>query len=378
MRIALVNDLALAVEALRRTVATLPGATVAWIARDGQEAVDRAAADPPDLILMDMVMPVMDGVEATRRILARAPVPILVVTASVRGNQDRVYKALGAGAIDVAATPRLAASGEVLAAEGLIRKIMAAGTLTALAPSVGGNGAVSAAATSGTEAATSGAASAALRRSTSIGAPDAAPLLAIGASTGGPQALVEVLRRLPRPLRHAVVIAQHVDPQFAPGLATWLTSESGHPVRALRDGERPVAGDILLATSGDHVVLSADGALRYQAEPRQMPYRPSVDVLFHSLASHHGTPSVAVLLTGMGRDGAEGLLALRKRGWTTIAQDRKTSVVWGMPGAAATLGAATLVLPLTSIATSAGSAMHAAMRRSGEAPSASRPRQSPR
>lgn len=364
MRIAVVNDLGLAVEALRRTVALVPKASLAWIARDGREAVERAASDPPDLILMDMVMPVMDGVEATQRILAKAPIPILVVTASIRGNQERVYKALGAGAIDVAATPRLSPGGEVLGAEALLRKIAAAATLSpggGSSPPATAAHAIRTPASPQRQPATEG------RRAAPTAPGEATPadppLLAIGASTGGPQALVDLLRGLPRPLGYRVLIAQHVDPQFAPGLATWLATESGHAVRPLRHGEVPACGDVLLGTSGDHVVVGDRGAARYAAEPRETPFRPSVDVLFLSLASARIAPGVAVLLTGMGRDGAEGLLALRRCGWTTIAQDQATSVVWGMPGAAVACGAATMVLPLPQIAGAVESAMRAAMRR---------------
>src|SRR6185295_12176497 len=132
MRIGIVNDLRLAVESLRRCVALIPGASVAWIAEDGAQAVARCAEDRPDLILMDMIMPVMDGVEATRRIMRATPCPILVVTATVEGNAGKVFEALGAGALDAVATPGLTADGRALNAEPLVRKIQAIGVIAGI------------------------------------------------------------------------------------------------------------------------------------------------------------------------------------------------------------------------------------------------------
>jgi chemotaxis response regulator CheB len=144
-----------------------------------------------------------------------------------------------------------------------------------------------------------------------------------------------------------VVIVQHIDRAFAPGLAEWLGRETGHAVVLAQDGRTPAAGTIHVACSDDHLVLD-HGTFRHRAEPRALAHRPSVDVFFESLV---GQPrGVAVLLTGMGRDGAEGLRALRRAGWHTIAQDEATSVVWGMPGAAVALGAAVEVLPVQRIA----------------------------
>jgi two-component system response regulator WspF len=175
------------------------------------------------------------------------------------------------------------------------------------------------------------------------------PLLAIGASTGGPQALVEILKRMTRPLTYAVVIVQHVDPAFAPGLASWLSSETGLPVSAVDPGQTPRAGHVAVACTGDHLVLDVRGHFQYVAEPAGYAYRPSVDVLFESLRVAPLKPGVAVLLTGMGRDGAAGLRSLRQTGWHTIAQDEATSVIWGMPGAAVALDAADAVLPIQDI-----------------------------
>lgn len=320
MRIGIVNDLALAREALRRVVEA-SGGRLAWEANDGAEGIALAIADPPDLILMDIVMPGVDGADATRAIMSRRPCPILVVTASVSGNLPRVYEALGAGALDAAETPSLTKTGGLAGAERLLAKIEMISKLR-------GDRACSA--PGPTDA-------------------DAGDLVAIGSSTGGPTALGEILAALPKEFSACIVIVQHLDAAFAPGLADWLAERAGMPVRIARHGDRPAPGGVLLAGGADHLVMNPNGAFAYTAEPADLFYRPAVNLFFNSLATHHPKPGLAVVLTGMGDDGAHGLLVLRKLGWRTIVQDEASSVVWGMPRAAAKLGAAEQILPLPSI-----------------------------
>jgi two-component system response regulator WspF len=176
------------------------------------------------------------------------------------------------------------------------------------------------------------------------------PLVVLGASTGGPQALAEILAGLPARLRAGVIIVQHVDATFAPGLAQWLSEQANRPVTLIAEGHRPAAGEVLLSVTDDHLVLGEDHRLHYSPEPRSACYRPSVNVFFTSVARNWPRPGVAALLTGMFHDGAEGLLALRRLGWRTIAQDEASSVVWGMPKAAIEIGAAEEVLHLDQIA----------------------------
>jgi two-component system response regulator WspF len=343
MRVGIVNDLAVACEALRRAVATDPDLSVAWIARDGAEAVACAKRDRPDVVLMDLIMPVMDGVAATREIMRAAPCPILVVTATVSGNAGLVYEALGAGALDAVNTPTIAAQGAIDGAAELVRRIR----LVARAQSV-----------RETAAPASVAATAAPHRPS---AP--CPIVAIGASTGGPRAIADVLASLPRPLSFGVVVVQHVSSAFVGGFAEWLASESRRDVRLARTGERLAANDVVIAGEDRHLVIAPDGALAYADEPRESVHRPAVDELFASLA-RNAAPGVAVLLTGMGRDGAEGLARLRAAGWHTIAQDEATSVVWGMPGAAHRLGAAVETLPVGAIGAAIARAVARAVARS--------------
>ena len=143
----------------------------------------------------------------------------------------------------------------------------------------------------------------------------------LGASTGGPQALAEILGRLPARLEAGIIIVQHVDAAFAPGWAAGSPSRRGGAVDADRGGHRPAAGEVLLTVTDDHLVLGEDRRLHYSPEPRSACYRPSVNVFFASVAQNWPRPGVAVLLTGMFHDGARGLLALRRQGWRTIAQD---------------------------------------------------------
>ena len=322
MRIAIVNDVRAASEALRRVVERLPGHEVAWIAADGVEAIALARQDRPDLILMDLLMPHLDGAEATRQIMASAACAILVVTATVSGNISLVYDAMGYGALDAVDTPVLGPQGELAGVGPLVDKINLIAKLVA-APAAGPR---------------------VVRGSVPSGP---MRLLVVGASTGGPKALCELLLPLPRDWNTAVVVVQHVDVAFAPGLAAWLADRTGRPVRVAEHGQRPQPGEVLVAGTNDHLVMAAGGALEYHVEPRDVFFRPSVDVFFESVAAHGPKLGVAVVLTGMGRDGARGLAALRHKGWHTIAQDEASSVVWSMPKAAIEAGAACEVLPVS-------------------------------
>ena len=333
MKVGIVNDLAVACEALRRAVAQDRALEVAWIARDGVEAVECARRQRVDVILMDLIMPRMDGVEATREIMRVAPCPILVVTATVTGNASLVYEALGAGALDAVNTPTFARGAEIEGAAELLRRIRLIAKVESVvvpempvrAPAVAVRAPVAA----------------------------ATPIVAIGASTGGPRAVADVIRALPKPFAGAVLVVQHVSNVFVKGYAEWLATETGARVALARAGHAPQAGDVLVAAEDRHLVLDADGRIAYRdiaaLQPDPQLHRPAVDELFVSLAAS-GRTGVAVLLTGMGRDGAAGLLRLRLAGWHTIAQDEATSVVWGMPRAAVELGAACEVLPVGAIA----------------------------
>jgi len=174
-------------------------------------------------------------------------------------------------------------------------------------------------------------------------------LIIIGASAGGPAALVEVLSALPEDFSPAIVIIQHIDQLFAPGLVEWLNGHSKLRVRLACEGDSVSSGKVLVAGSDDHLVFTNSHKLGYTAEPKENPYRPSIDVFFESAARLFRGQITGVLLTGMGRDGARGLKTLRDAGCHTIAQDQCTSAVYGMPKAAAALNAASEILPLPKI-----------------------------
>jgi chemotaxis response regulator CheB len=329
MRIAIANDMPSVAEALRRAVTSRPGTQVAWIARDGAEAVAMCAAETPDLILMDLIMPKMDGVEATRRIMAATPCAILVVTSSVATNAGRVFEAMGYGAVDAIDTPVIGAGDPRIGAAALlsvIDRILRIATSRYDKP----------------------AAAIAAHSARKPWLKDR--LVAIGSSAGGPAALAKILGGLPKEFPAAIVIVQHVDENFAIGMADWLNRDSPLPVRVAKEGDRPAIGSVLLAGTRDHLTLKSADRLGYSPDPSDYVYRPSVDVFFHSITRVWPGEAAGVLLTGMGRDGAIGLKALRDKGWHTIAQDQASSAVYGMPKAAAALGAAVDILPLDDIA----------------------------
>jgi chemotaxis response regulator CheB len=328
VRIGIVNHVPRETEVLLQAVALKREHQVIWVGTSGNEAVALSAKETPDLILMGLLAGT-DGIEATRRIMASAPCAIVIVTGSVQVNAARVFEAMGHGALDVVNLPALDAHDVRNSAAPLLAKLATVARLIgekkasrrARAPDNG---------TSPT-----------LRQH---------PLIAIGASAGGPAALAAVLRGLPKDFPAAIVVIQHVEAQFAGGMADWLSQQSAVPVMLATEGECPAVGRVLLAGTSDHLALKGANRLGYTAEPRDYLYRPSVDVFFESASHLWRGGVVGVLLTGMGSDGALGLKALRNRGHYTIAQDRATSAVYGMPKAAAALNAAIDILPLERIA----------------------------
>lgn len=330
MKVAIVNDMPMAIEGLKRVVQSTGDHEVIWTAWDGLEAIERCSEEVPDLILMDLIMPKMNGVEATDRIMQSTPCPIMVVTASVNENTSMVFEAMGKGALDAVNTPLLIGQAGSVEQSALLKKISILKVLTKpflLAKS---------------------------KRSVPTEQTEKVcsknQLVAIGASSGGPQALSILLKDIPSDFNAAIIIVQHVDEQFSHGLADWLDQKANLPVKIAVDGDQPMPGKILLAGSNDHLVLSRNRTLCYRREPVNMPYRPSVDVFWQSLHQYWQGELSAVLLTGMGRDGAEAMLELRNGGAYTIAQDKESCAVYGMPKAAAKLSAAVDIKPIQDIA----------------------------
>jgi two-component system chemotaxis response regulator CheB len=301
-------------------------------APDGRTAIELCTSMRPDVITMDMVLPGINGLAATEHIMGHCPTPILIVSASFnRGDVFTTYDALAAGAVDVFEKPR----GDE--ADGLWER----GFLSALRM------------VSRVHVITHPRARLSQLRSQSADirskpAPHGGELVvALGASTGGPNALVDVLSALPRGYPWPVLVVMHINAAFAPMFADWLKSQLTRDVAYARSGEQLSAlrGCVRMAPADTHLTVQG-GVLQLTAGPERHSCRPSVDVLFESLARECGGNVVACLLTGMGRDGAAGLLALRRSGARTIAQNEETCVVYGMPREAVQLGAAESVLGL--------------------------------
>ena len=321
MRIGIVAAAAVESEVLREAIAVRRDHVI-WIAHSGARAVELCAQETPDLILMSL-LDGTEGIDATQQIMAGTPCPILIVTPSMHTDSARVFEALGHGALDAVEMPL---SGSAVHAAPLLVRLAIASRLIGEKPVTG--------------------ASVAADRP----ARGHDTLVVIGASTGGPAAVAEVLRGLPDDFPAALVVVQHVDAQFAGGMATWLSEQSRFPVTLAQPGERPRIGRVLLAGGSGHLLLTKGHRLSYSPEPRDCSYIPSVDVFFESVSRFWQGAAVGVLLTGMGGDGAVGLKAMRTRGHHTIAQDRGSSAVYGMPRAAATLNAAVDILPMGRIA----------------------------
>ncbi len=316
-----------------------PDLEVVGEAEDGKTAIELCQALRPDVMTLDMMLPVMTGLAATEYIMAYCPTPILIVSASTnRGELFRTYEALAAGALDVLDKP----TGKETDGEWEHRLISTVKLLARIKVITHpraklGNRRYPLQIPSSLETRESSA---------------SCELIAIGASTGGPAAMRDLLKALPRNFPLPILFLLHLGRTFAGSFAEWLDGQSPLRVSYARDGEPlPKAGQgrVLMAPPDRHLVLR-QGKLRLTSDPERHSCRPSVDVLFESLALESGPNCAACLLTGMGRDGAQGLLAIRQRGGTTVAQDEASSVVYGMPREAVLLGAAERILPLHQIA----------------------------
>jgi two-component system response regulator WspF len=330
MRIAIASENML--DELREALLEPSGYRIVWIARCGEEAVQRCAEEKPDLLLLDPSLCRMEGVEAVRRIMRETPCPILLVTEALEHNAAKIFDAMGYGALDAVSVPcpKYAAQ-KALTNLALLKKIRMIKKLTRKSledapPRPSSRAAVS-------------------RTSVPF-------LVVIGSSAGGPKTLAALFSQLPVSFRGTIIVVQHVDNTFSAGFIEWLNAQTALRVRPAVPGELPGPGNVYVAGSNDHLVLTSRLTFSYTSEPRTMPYRPSVDVLFKSVAQYWPTKGKAILLTGMGRDGAEGLALLRKAGWHTIAQDQASSIVYGMPKAAKELGAAVEILSLNEITAS--------------------------
>jgi two-component system chemotaxis response regulator CheB len=336
IRLVVADDSPAVRDILRAMVEADGGIRIVGEAGTGREAVEMAHTHRPDVILMDVRMPEMNGIEATARIMASRATPIIVFSSHTRTAEAREsIDILAAGALDVMAKPDLA-SDEALRECSLelrkkIRNASGVAVVRHIRPSFQGSG------EGFLPERENG------RRFRVVG---------IGASTGGPGALRDLFSNLPASFGMPVLVVQHITAGFTGGFSEWLQQYTPLPVRIAKASDKAEPGTILLAPEGRQMELFPDGAVRAVSRVSDSVHLPSADALLSSVALSFAEDAVGVLLTGMGSDGAEGLLKIRKAGGRTYAQDEASCIVFGMPAEAIRRGAAALVLDPASIAES--------------------------
>lgn len=348
IRAIVVDDSPTARELLVAILQIAEGIQVVGTGATGQDAVRLVQRMRPDVLLMDINMPLMDGLAATEEIMADVPTPIVLVTGTyMRDDVDLSFKAISSGALTVMAKPGLAAPEACEALVQIVRNMAAVPVVRRWSKGKA--------------------------RSTPppappapVPAPAAEPprlpplhaeelrrpyhLVGIASSTGGPGALATILRQLPADFALPILIVQHVTPGFAAGLAEWLNGETALRVTLAEHGALPQPGVVLIAPDGYHMQMNYRGYIELTKEPAYHGLRPSANYLFHALARLYGPRAVGVILTGMGDDGAEGLRALHAAGGLTLAQDEQSCIVYGMPREAVIRNGVSAIMNLDGIA----------------------------
>ena len=344
VRVLVVDDSTFMRIALTRTLSGDPRIEVVGQARDGVEAVEQVRALSPDVVTMDFNMPRMNGAQAVRAILKERPTAIVMLSAHTVDGAAETLEALSAGAIDFITKPDGEVSTDLTGIrDELVKKVLAASRATPQATRDRATLKLSTARRPEPAAASSS-------DRISFAQMVLDPVIVIAVSTGGPAALERVIPALPPDLPYGVLVVQHMPAEFTRALAARLSTLSSLEVREAKQGERMVRGRVLIAPGDRHVVIQRNGMLDITQAPPVNSCRPSADVTLQSAAPVYGPRLTAVVMTGMGRDGAVGAAAVRAAGGKVIAQDRETSVVWGMPRAVVEMGVADEVLPLSRIA----------------------------
>lgn len=359
IRVLIVEDSVTQREILRRLLADDPELTVVAEARNGHEAVDQVEAHSPDVVLMDIHMPELDGISAAAEIMRRCPVPIVVASATLKKRDvNLAMKALEAGAVSVIEKPEGAVllHLEKIGPE-LRRELIAASRAQVRLLRRGGGAAAPAVEARRRDVA--GPAAVGGRLSAA-----AVSVVGVCASTGGPPVLLEVFSAIPKPYPIPVLLVQHISRGFEDGFARWLSDVTGQPVAIATPGQRMAPG-IWLAPTGRHLTAGSPIRLDLPRGRESEIHCPSGNPLFESLARHLGERAVGIQLTGMGDDGAEGLLSLKRAGGLTIIQSEPSCLIWGMPKAARQKGAATCELTPEDIAGTLTQVAHGAAYRQG-------------
>ncbi len=334
----MVDDSPVALTVLKKMLAASPEIEVVGTAKNGKEALELIPRLRPGVICTDYHMPVMDGLQFTREVMATHPLPILVVSVSVEEGSANIFNLLEAGALDVFPKPfgGLAANSPEIT-RNLVQKIkiLAGVRVFRKAPPLDHR---------------HGQRSPPLPRPITLKSKGPLRLVVIGTSTGGPPALRIILSGLPASFSLPIVCVQHISEGFLPGLLAWLTAECRLPVKVAQAGDKPLPGTIYFPPEQTHLLFDQPGNFVTSQEPPKDGHRPSVTLTMRSAAVSYGPEVLGILLTGMGRDGASGLLDIARVGGITIAQDEASSVVFGMPKEAIELGAAKYIMSLTEVA----------------------------
>ncbi len=333
-RVLIVDDSAIVRQILSKQLAAMEGIEIIGTAPDPYIARDKIVTLEPDVLILDVEMPRMDGITFLKKIMQHKPMPVIIFSSLTPKGSKTAIEALTAGAVEVVAKP--GPSYSVGDACKHLYEIISSISCKAIRP-----------------ATVNPVAAKVEKVSTATHMVETTQkILAIGASTGGVQALTAVLTQLPA-TSPGVVVVQHMPAQFTKSFAERLNSECAVRVKEAENGDRVIPGQVLIAPGGYHMILQRSGAMYHvniKDGPAVCHQKPSVEVLFNSVAKYAGPNAVGAILTGMGNDGAMGMLAMRQNGAHTIAQDEETCVVFGMPKEAIAKGAAELIMPLDKIA----------------------------
>lgn len=342
-RVLVIDDSALIRQILTEILNRDPAIEVVGVASDPYIARDKIKQLNPDVLTLDVEMPRMDGISFLSNLMRLRPMPVVMVSSLTEAGADITLQALEIGAVDFVAKPKLdVAQGLEEYAEEITAKVKAAGSVQIASIERRQQRSLS----------TAGGGTVACRTARQLNFKTTEMLIAVGASTGGTEAIKAVLERMP-PDAPGMVITQHIPKAFSRQFADRMNRSSEMTVAEAQNGIQILPGHAYIAPGDRHLRVERSGArfvCRLDDGPLVNRHKPSVDVLFHSVAENIGRNAIGAILTGMGDDGAKGLMEMKEAGASTVVQDEKTSVVWGMPGSAVKLGAAEKILPLDEIA----------------------------